>query len=279
MTLPALVVFSDLDGCLLDRETYAHEPARPALALLRRRGIPLVLCSSKTQAEVEYYRAILGLRDPFIVENGGAVLIPAGYVPSARTPTGGGGPYFTAELGIPYARVSESLREIRRATGLGLFGFGDMSVQEVALLTGLEPAAARRAMARRYDEPFIAALRADQLQRLEAEVCRRGLRLTRGGRLYHLSGRHTKGLGVDLLARIYRSRSPKLMTVGLGDGANDLAMLERVDIPVVIPRAPSRVDPALAGRPWRVAPAPGPAGWGAALLDLLAQHGAPVGRP
>ncbi len=279
MTRPAFVVYSDLDGCLLDRETYAYAPARPALDLLWRRGIPLVLCSSKTQAEVEHHRAILGLLDPFIVENGGAVLIPLGDASAGPAPTGGGGRILKVELGVPYARLTESLREIRRATGLGLFGFGDMSVQEVSLLTGLEPAAARRAMAREYDEPFLAALRADQVQELEAEVRRRGLRLTRGGRLYHLIGRHTKGAGVDFLTRIYRSRSPEVMTVGLGDGANDLSLLERVDIPVVIPCAPRRVDPALAGRPWTVAPAPGPAGWGAAILDLLARDGVAVGRP
>ncbi len=279
MTPPAFVIYSDLDGSLLDRETYAFGAARPALELLKRRRIPLVLCSSKTQAEVEFYRTALGLADPFIVENGGAILIPPGSVPAGPAPIRGGGPYLKVELGVPYARLTESLREIRRATGLGLFGFGDMSLQEVALLTGLEPAAARRAMARRYDEPFVAALSADQLQRLEAEVRRRGLRLTRGGRLYHLSGRHTKGLGVDLLTRLYRSRSPEVMTVGLGDGANDLAMLERVDIPVVIPRAPRRVDPALAGRRWTVAPAPGAAGWGSAILGLLARDGAAAATP
>ena len=275
----AYVIYSDLDGCLLDRETYAFGAAQPALELLKRRQIPLVLCSSKTQAEVESYRTALGLANPFIVENGGAVLIPLGHAPARRPPAGGGGAYLRIELGVPYARVSEALREIRGATGLGLFGFGDMGTQEVALLTGLQPAAARRAMTRHYDEPFVAVLSPDQLEALEAEVRRRGLRLTCGGRFYHLSGRHSKGLAADLLTRLYRSRSPEAITVGLGDAANDLALLERVDIPVVIPKAPSAVDPALAGRSWTVAPAPGPAGWGAAILDLLARERATVRTP
>lgn len=66
MTVPArFVIYSDLDGCLLDRESYRFDEVRPVLELLRRQGIPLVLCSSKTWAEVEYHREILGLAHPF----------------------------------------------------------------------------------------------------------------------------------------------------------------------------------------------------------------------
>lgn len=53
MVRPPMVVFSDLDGALLDHETYEFDAARPALDRLRRDGVPLVLCTSKTRAEVE----------------------------------------------------------------------------------------------------------------------------------------------------------------------------------------------------------------------------------
>ncbi|MGB9606864.1 MAG: hypothetical protein ACPL88_13400, partial [Bryobacteraceae bacterium] len=51
-----LAVFSDLDGTLLDTARYDFTPALPALAALRRHGFPLVLVSSKTRAEMEYWR-------------------------------------------------------------------------------------------------------------------------------------------------------------------------------------------------------------------------------
>ena len=75
------IVFSDLDGTLLDGDDYSHDQALPALRLLRRRNIPLVLCTSKTRAEVEFHRRRLANRDPFVVENGGAVYVPEGYFP------------------------------------------------------------------------------------------------------------------------------------------------------------------------------------------------------
>jgi len=73
------VIFTDLDGTLLDAETYSYEAARPALAMLKKRQIPVVLCTSKTRAETEAIARRLGLKHPFIVENGGAIFIPQGY--------------------------------------------------------------------------------------------------------------------------------------------------------------------------------------------------------
>ncbi len=263
------VIYSDLDGCLLDRESYEFEPARPSLDHLKRQGIPVVLCSSKAQAEVEFHREILGLADPFIVENGGAILIPEGYFSVPHAFRRSARAYGIIELGVPYARLTRALHEIRRVTGFDLRGFAEMSPEEVASFTGLDLEAARRAKARRYDEPFVADLNPQQIRRLTCETRRRRLTLSRGSRFYHLTGRNTKGLAVVLLTLLYRSNSPDLMSVGLGDGPNDLSMLERVDIPVVIPRERFLVDTALMGRPFRVAPAPGPAGWAAAIQAIM----------
>ncbi|MBI4611064.1 MAG: HAD-IIB family hydrolase [Candidatus Rokubacteria bacterium] len=274
----ALVIFSDLDGCLLDRKTYDFEEARPALDLLERERIPVVLSSSKTQAEVEFHRDILGLSDPFVVENGGAILIPKGYFPFSHAFTRTTGVYQRVEFGVSYERLVESLRELQWASGLRLRGFSEMGVKEVAFLTGLDVEAARRAKARQYDEPFIADLGPAEVERLEPEVRRRGLVLTRGGRFYHLTGRHSKGLAVDFLVRLYRSASPGLVTVGLGDGEHDVSMLQRVDIPVVIPREPFCIEPAFEGRSWTVAPAPGPAGWAAAVTAIVTGESAALGR-
>ena len=67
-------MFTDLDGTLLHPHTYSSDPARPALDTLKRLGIPVVFCTSKTRPEVELWRQRLGVTDPFIVENGGAAL-------------------------------------------------------------------------------------------------------------------------------------------------------------------------------------------------------------
>ncbi|HEX9202385.1 MAG TPA: HAD hydrolase family protein, partial [Vicinamibacteria bacterium] len=153
--MTALVVFTDLDGCLLDEETGACEAAGPALQALRRAEVPLVLCTSKTRAEVEPLHRRLGLESPYVVENGGAIAIPA----SARgwkAPLGprGGGPLMVP-LGAPRARLVEALAEIAAESGVCVRGFADLTVEEVGERTGLAVEAARRAAMREYDEPFL----------------------------------------------------------------------------------------------------------------------------
>jgi len=67
------IIFSDLDGTLLDHKTYTFDPALEALSIIKSRQIPLILSSSKTRAEIERIQSHLTLKDPFIFENGSGV--------------------------------------------------------------------------------------------------------------------------------------------------------------------------------------------------------------
>jgi mannosyl-3-phosphoglycerate phosphatase len=71
------IVFSDLDGTLLD-ENYSFEVAQPVIARLKALKVPIVLCSSKTRMEIEYFRTKMEINDPFISENGAAIFVPTG---------------------------------------------------------------------------------------------------------------------------------------------------------------------------------------------------------
>jgi len=73
MSPPFFLVFTDLDGTLLDHNTYGWEEAIPALELCRTRGVPVILVSSKTRAEMAALRCKLSISTPFISENGGGI--------------------------------------------------------------------------------------------------------------------------------------------------------------------------------------------------------------
>lgn len=271
--MPPFVVFTDLDGSLLDSSTYSWEPARPALAALQALQVPIILASSKTRVEIETLRRDLDLHDPFITENGGAVYIPHDYFadmpPEARQRDG----FHVLELGTPYTALRQALSEIAAELGTPLRGFRDMTITEVAALTQLSPADAELAMDREYDEPFVmdAPLPADRA--LEQAAHDRGLVVTRGGRFYHLLGGSDKGQACLHLLECYRRQRPRqaayLGSIALGDSANDLSMLHAVDSPIVIPRADGSADPALRLPTATYAPAPGPEGWNLAILTLL----------
>ncbi len=250
-----LLVASDLDGTLLDASG-AWEPAREALAALRVRGVRLVPCSSKTRAEIEPLVREWGIGTAFIVENGGAVV-------SAE-----GAPLV---LGTPRADLVSALAAIAAETGAAVASFASLRVAELAELTGLTPHAAALAMDRHYDEPFLLP-QPDFLAAVTEAATRRGLRITHGGRFHHLTGPHDKGSALRKLLSVLERHGERFATLGLGDAANDIPMLRVVEQRVLVPRPDGSLDPALAGAfpGASIAPAPGPEGWNAAVLDALA---------
>jgi len=262
------LVVTDLDGALLDHNTYDFSPALPALARLRELAIPLILNSSKTRAELELWRKRLGFADPFIAENGGAVFFPCGYFPSPPPCAVVRGGYEIIELGAPYQALVTALRGAALESGCAVRAFHELAEVEVAELCGLPVEDARLAKAREYDEAF-QVLTAEKEADLLAAITRRGLRSARGGRFHHILGGSDKARAVELLRLAYSRYQPIARIVGLGDALNDAPFLQMVDVPIVIPSP--QVDALRRAVPEaRLAPAPGPAGWNQAVLDLLA---------
>jgi mannosyl-3-phosphoglycerate phosphatase len=260
-----LVIFSDLDGSLLDACDYGFGGARPALERIKERKIPLILTTSKTRAEVENLQRIMGLEEPFIVENGGAIFFPAGKIKNSSR-----NKYHVIQLGKPYAEIRAFVKKI--PPGFGVRGFGDLSVREISDMTGLSPDEARLAKKREFTEPFLH----DGKHRRELASLSRGngIKIVRGGRFHHFIGEgQDKGKAVKTTKDVFRHfLGNDLLFVGLGDSANDIPMLENVDIPVLIPHADGAFEPLELPNLIR-APLPGSAGWNDAVLDIFSGKG------
>ncbi|HEU4364154.1 MAG TPA: mannosyl-3-phosphoglycerate phosphatase, partial [Candidatus Krumholzibacteria bacterium] len=177
----ATILFTDLDGTLLDRETYGFRDALPALDLARTRRVPIVLCSSKTRAEQMELRSRLCIDDPFIVEDGSAICIERGYFPFDFVSDSVDDALLVIRLCPRYADVRRVVREVRRETGIDLRGYGDMGDAEVSRLTGLDRASAARARAREFQETIVTPLSASEVPVVARALAAKGLRLTRGG--------------------------------------------------------------------------------------------------
>jgi mannosyl-3-phosphoglycerate phosphatase len=264
-----ILVFTDLDGTLLDHRTYSFEPARPALRRLRESGIPLIICTSKTRAEVEEIRAALGNTDPFVVENGGAVFVPEGRLSielrAARRDSG----YLVVELGTSYSRILSVFSHMKEHLPGRLRGFSDLTAEDVARLTGLSLEEAARAKKREYDEPFVLDDPATNLDIVREIAESAGLSITRG-RFFHLTGDNDKGRAVRLVKDIYaRTDGIAPRSIGLGDSPNDLPLLENVDFPVLVQKPGGRYEPSIRLNNLFFAPGEGPIGWSAAVRELV----------
>jgi mannosyl-3-phosphoglycerate phosphatase len=271
MNMRQIVVFTDLDGTLIDHDTYEFKEAETALGTLRQRSIPVIICSSKTRAEIEFYRRRMNLDSPFIVENGGAIFIPGGTLDPKGEGFATKGSYRVIELGKPYAWLCNTWKEIKAKEKLRMTGFCEMKTEEIVAYTDLPPQEARLAAMREYSEPFVFHDTAGRFEIFERLMQQRGLQITKGGRFFHVTGRNDKGKAVRILTKVFAQTYPnrKLVTVGLGDSTNDVPMLKHVDIPVVIRKKSGEWEPMEGIDSLVYSQAPGPEGWAEAINRIL----------
>lgn len=264
-----LIVYTDLDGTLLDHETYSFHPAKDALELLEEKGIPLVICTSKTRAEIEFVRKLLGNSEPFISENGGGVFIPEGYFNPGFGYDRVVKHYEVIELGTRSEVLVDTLKEISLETGTRIKGFSDMSASELSDLTGLDEHTARLSQIRDYSEPFLIYGDEKETETVIEKINLKGYRYTRGGRFHHILGENDKGKAVRILTDIYKKELGVVKTLGLGDSLNDLPMLKEVDIPILVQKPGGGYDSAVSVDNIIYADAPGPYGWNSEILKLF----------
>lgn len=280
------MIFTDLDGTLLDYEGYRWDAAADALRLLAERRVPVVFCSSKTRAEQLVYQNALALQEPFIVENGSAAVVPAGYFghdlstllaelvdPASDKgrppPLRRHGRYEVIELGLPAREIRRRLRHVRKESGLPFRGYAEMNAAEVSALTGLDLQAARRAMRREYSETIHGALAPDHWRQLRKALAARGLTTAHGrSTCTVISAATDKGRAVSLLAALFRRTLGNVTTVAVGDSENDDPMLRAVNRAFLVERP---------GGGWAALHVPGlekvkgigPAGWSRAIRLAL----------
>ena len=267
-----LLVFTDLDGTLLDHHSYSYEEAMPAVRALVEAGSPLIFNSSKTAAEIKQLRHEMGNVHPFIVENGSAVSMPAGYFDNNVAPgTCVNDLCETHFFGPGYQPLLTQLHALRSKRGYRFRGFADLNSEDVAQLTGLGIEAAAMARQRAASEPLLWDDSEEALENFQKDLQLLQLGLTRGGRFYHVMGLTDKAQALQLLTERYRRTWPdrQWTTVALGDGPNDVAMLEAADIAVIIP--PATGEPIKLNRSDNVIcpDAAGPRGWQIAIRRIM----------
>lgn len=229
------LIFTDLDGTLLDHHTYSTEIARKALTELNARNIPVIFCSSKTFEEQVFLQKQLKYEHPFIIENGSAIVFP--------------NTYFANQLENAI-RLSDShslitlakkdindihliLEKIEKNSNELLYGFTSATIKEIAEVTGLKEAAARRAKSRWFTSTLISEQPTqDTITILENN----GFRLSQGGRFLTIQDKTIdKGKAVRLATQLFTNIwNIQPVTIGIGDSPNDIPMLRVVDKPFLV---------------------------------------------
>lgn len=239
-----IVVFSDIDGTLIDIFTRNYGKSKELVNKLNESSIPVILCSSKTWAEQDVIRKDLGLEsEPFIIENGGAVIIPEGYFDrSVRiddalkhyegmlTIDG----YGLIELGKSSEEIRKVLQDVRRKTGTAFKGVSDLSIEELAKIVGMTHDEAERMSKRQYGETIV-EIDKNEKEQFEQALTQEGLQVIHGGRYFDVTAGNDKGKAVRILIDLYRKKLGDNTTfIGIGDSPNDVPMLKCTDIAILV---------------------------------------------
>lgn len=266
-----LIIFTDLDGTLLNSHDYSFEEALPALSLLKEKNIPLVICSSKTRKEIENYRVKLVNNHPFISENGGGIFIPKNYfkfkVKSVKFKVLEENDYKIICLGAEYSDLRKAIIELQKE-GFKIKGFGDMTAKELAEITNMSIDEAGMAKERNFDEPFTFKGNESENRRLLKAIKTKGFNYTQG-RFFHILGQTNKGKAISILIDLYRRKFGEIITIAIGDSPNDIPMLERVDYPIIVQKHEGSYDSRINITNLIRADGIGPEGWNKSILKFI----------
>ena len=217
----SLWVVSDVDGTLMDH-SYDLTPAKETIKTLQKLSIPVILCTSKTAAEVKVIRKELNLTDPYIVENGAAI-----YGESLKNVNG------EIILGKKYETLEEILNLISKEIDYELIPLNNLADSDATELTGLKGNSLTLMRDRHWSMPF---LNPPSFLEKRINICckKHKVDIFKGNRMSHLlSIDSNKGKAIKALKKY--SNNQDFQIIGLGDSPNDLPLLLNSDIKIVIP--------------------------------------------
>jgi len=279
-----ILVFTDLDGTLLDHYTYQTDAASEMIATLKSKDIAIIPNSSKTFSEISLIRKQLQLNTPFIIENGAAIYIPVDYFEQQPPGTTLENQFWVKSFCQSTQHWVDLLNAKAQKFKSCYQSFSQLNVQQVAELTGLSVENAEMAKQRQFGEP-LNWLESEQKQHEFTELMASlGANVLQGGRFLHISGHTDKGEAQAWLAEQYKINSvsklflnnpeygntdSEVVTIALGDGKNDIAMLEQATVAVQI-RSPVHDFPLLV-RTQSIYQSQsfGPEGWAECLQKIL----------
>lgn len=259
------LIFTDLDGTLLNHYDYSFDEASQVIEYLKKNYVPLIIVTSKTFAEVRVLQNKLGIVCPFIVENGAGIFIAPDSPLAKNMPPQNR--YIKISKAKSYLELRLFFKNLQQKYSIR--GFGDMQVDEVIALTGLDYESAKNSMLRDFTEPFVLDEDID-INILKAEANIEGLDVVKGGRFYHLITLHQdKAEAMKYLTHLYEENfGIKFQMIALGDSANDFTMLKAADIGILIPLSNGKYAN-IETTTIKKAYYPGSKGWNQALAEIL----------
>ena len=221
-----ILIFTDLDGSLLDRDTFKFDEIKHYLKKLLSKGIFIIPNTSKTEKEILEFNNELGSNLPYISENGSAI---------------NGLDLLNSNLPkeLILSREKNNLTKIfEKSVPINLQNkcewLSEMNKKKQSLIFGLEDEKLKMALDRKYTIPFIFDGNKNEKNKLFKIVKKNGLILQEGGRVINLTDKVNKAKALQVFVRFYKKNNKNVKTIAVGDNYNDLDMLKVSDFPCLV---------------------------------------------
>ena len=221
-----ILIFTDLDGSLLHRDTFKFDQIKDYILSLVNRGIIIIPNSSKTQKEIENFNEELGVKLPYISENGSAIQglnlinpnFPSRIILSREKED---------LIKIFNDKVPEKLKDkciqiskLNRNEQEKIFGQKDDNLKNV--------------LNRKYTLPFLFKGDKNEKNQLSKILSSSSLTLQEGGRVVNLCDNINKVKSMNKVIKILKKTEDKIKSIAVGDNYNDLDMLKSCDVPCLV---------------------------------------------
>ena len=221
-----VLIFTDLDGSLLHRDTFEFGEIKDYLKQIISKGIFVIPNSSKTDKEILEFSYDLGLSLPYICENGAAIHgldllnkdLPKELILSREKED-----VINVFKNIVPIKIQKKCKWL-----------SEMDKKNQSLIFGLKDKKLKMALDRKYTIPFIFSGTKKEKNQLSKIIKKDGLCLQEGGRLINLTDRVNKAKALQVFVRFYKKYYKNVKTVAVGDNYNDLDMLKTSDFPCLV---------------------------------------------
>ena len=221
-----ILIFTDLDGSLLHRDTFKFDEIKDYLKQLISKGIFIIPNTSKTEKEILEFNNELGSSLPYISENGSAI---------------NGLDLLNSNLPkeLILSREKDSLIKIfEKSVPVNLQNkckwLSEMDKKKQSLIFGLEDDKIKMALDRKYTIPFLFEGNKSERNKLSKIVKNKGLALQEGGRVINLTDKVNKAKALQVFVRFFKKNNKNVKTIAVGDNYNDLDMLKTSEFPCLV---------------------------------------------
>ena len=221
-----IIIFSDLDGTILHRSNFKFDKIKKYIKKLISRKIILVPNTSKTELEIKDFMKELGIKLPFICENGSAIYnlnlinpkLPKKIILSRNI----------RNIFKIYKQISSNLRK-------KIIDVRKIDQKEQVEIFGLPKNKLNAALERKFTIPIKFIGNTHEKKKINSQIKKLGLSIQYGGRVSNLGDKVNKSKAINVFLKMVKSKIKNpIKTIGVGDNHNDINMLKNTDIPCLV---------------------------------------------